>query len=288
MPLALLPYPQIDPVAFHIGPLAVRWYGLAYLVGFIIAYFWLSRMSKRGMLRITTDALGDLISWLILGVFVGGRGGWWLFYDHNMPGPHKWYEPIAVWDGGMSFHGGLIGVLIVLILWARHRKAPGLNIADCAALVTPVGLFFGRIANFINGELVGRPTHVPWAMIFPGYHRPRHPSQLYEALLEGPLLLSLLWLIRRLRPRDGVIAAWFVIFYGLIRFSVEFTRAPDSQLGYFFGWITMGQILSLIMTVCGFIFLAIVVRRERHVRVGAPTADKVTGKKADRKSDVEG
>jgi phosphatidylglycerol:prolipoprotein diacylglycerol transferase len=262
---ATIPYPRIDPVAFEIGPLSVRWYGLAYLAGFIIAYAWLGRMARRGLLRITTQALGDLISWLILGVFIGGRAGWWIFYDHNIPGPHKWYEPFAVWNGGMSFHGGLLGVLIVLIVWSRWKKVSFLNIADCAALVTPVGLFFGRIANFINGELVGRPTDVPWAMIFPGYTVPRHPSQLYEALLEGPILLALLWLIRRLRPRDGVIAAWFLILYGLIRFGVEFTRAPDEQLGYFFGWITMGQILSLIMTGCGVVMWIAVVRRSQRI-----------------------
>jgi phosphatidylglycerol:prolipoprotein diacylglycerol transferase len=156
----------------------------------------------------------------------------------------------------MSFHGGLTGVLLILIIWSRIHKAPVLNIADCLALVTPIGLFLGRIANFINGELVGRETHVPWAMIFPNYDTPRHPSQLYEALLEGPMLLSVVWLARaRNYRREGQIAASFVIFYAIFRFTVEFTREPDQQLGYIaFGWLTMGQLLSAAIGLVGIIW----------------------------------
>jgi phosphatidylglycerol:prolipoprotein diacylglycerol transferase len=265
--LAAIQYPPLNPVAFHLGPVQVRWYGLAYLTGFIVAYFWLTRMTRYGKLRISSQALGDLISWLILGVFLGGRLGWWFFYHHNIHNPdERWWEPIAVWHGGMSFHGAFIGVLLVLWIWCRKVKAPLWNVADCAALVTPVGLFFGRIANFINAELVGRTTTVPWGVIFPGDTVPRHPSQLYEALLEGPVLLAILWIAYRWRhPRDGGIASLFVICYGLIRFGVEFTRQPDAQLGYFFGWITMGQILSLIMFLAGIVLWVISQRRTAAV-----------------------
>src|SRR6185437_15404836 len=150
----------------------------------------------------------------------------------NTGAPEPWYEPFALWHGGMSFHGGLMGVAVVLVLWSWLRHAPVLNVADCAALVTPIGLFFGRIANFINSELVGRPTALPWGVTFPGDMVPRHPSQLYEAVLEGPVLLLALWLtFRWRRPRDGRLAAQFLIIYGLSRFFIEFTREPDAQLG---------------------------------------------------------
>jgi phosphatidylglycerol---prolipoprotein diacylglyceryl transferase len=253
-PLSLITYPRIDPVMFHIGPLKIRWYGMAYLTGFILAYWVLIRLLRRGILRLTEDALSDLLGWLALGVVVGGRSGWWIFYHKFDPThPEPWWEPVALWHGGMSFHGGLTGVLLVLIIWCRIHKMPVLNIADCLALVTPIGLFLGRIANFINGELVGRETHVPWAMIFPNYNTPRHPSQLYEAFLEGPMLMTVLWLYRtRKSRREGQIAAMFIIFYAIFRFTVEFTREPDAQLGFIaFGWLTMGQILSLAIGVVG-------------------------------------
>ena len=256
--LALIHYPQIDPVIVRLGPLAVRWYGMAYCTGFVLGYFWMSRLIRRGIFRITIDQLNDLLGWLVLGVVVGGRAGWWLFYHHNIHEVEPWYEPIAIWHGGMSFHGGLIGVLMVVLIWCRSVRAPLWNVMDCLALVTPVGLFFGRIANFINAELVGRPSDVPWAMIFPHDKISRHPSQLYEAILEGPVLLGALWFCRRwLLPhqryqRDGRIAALFLVFYGLFRFVVEFTREPDAQLGYIaFGWLTMGQLLSVVIALAG-------------------------------------
>jgi phosphatidylglycerol:prolipoprotein diacylglycerol transferase len=251
----LIKYPQINPVMVHVGPLKIRWYGMAYLTGFVLAYFVLGRLVKKGTLRISKDAMSDLVGWLALGVVAGGRIGWWIFYhkvDPTQP-PEPWWEPIAIWHGGMSFHGGLTGVLLVLWIWCKLRRAPLLNIADCLALVTPIGLCLGRIANFINGELVGRVSNVPWAMIFPGYTEPRHPSQIYEAILEGPVLLGVLWGLKRLKNRrDGQIAAAFVIFYAIFRFSVEFTREPDPQLGYIaFGWLTMGQLLSVIIGLLG-------------------------------------
>ncbi|MGD0388465.1 MAG: prolipoprotein diacylglyceryl transferase [Tepidisphaeraceae bacterium] len=252
--LSLIHYPQIDPVMFQIGPLKIRWYGMAYLTGFVLAYLVLGRLVRQNVLRISKEALSDLVGWLALGVVAGGRTGWWIFYHRNIPGqPERWWEPMAIWHGGMSFHGGLAGVLIVLWIWCKYQRAPLLNAADCLALVTPIGLFLGRIANFINGELVGRATTVPWAMIFPGYPQPRHPSQIYEAILEGPVLLGVVWAVKRWKGRrDGQIAATFVIAYAIIRFLVEFTREPDVQVGYIaFGWLTMGQLLSVAIGLAG-------------------------------------
>lgn len=272
---ALIPYPQIDPVMVHIGPIRIRWYGMAYLTGFVLAYFVLGRLVKNGFLRISKDAMGDLVGWLALGVVAGGRTGWWIFY--HKPDPNvieSWWEPIAIWHGGMSFHGGLCGVLLVLYIWCRYHRAPLLNIADCLALVTPIGLCLGRIANFINGELVGRETNVPWAMIFPGYSTPRHPSQLYESFLEGPVLMAVLWAIKGLKKNriDGQIAAAFVVFYAIFRFLVEFTRQPDSQLGFIaFGWLTMGQLLSIAIGLAGVVWwAALSFRNRRELQRGSP------------------
>lgn len=253
-PLGLITYPQIDPVMLRIGPVKIRWYGMAYLTAFVLAYFLLGRMVKKNVLRISQDALSDLVGWLALGVVAGGRTGWWIFYHRADPAqPDPWWEPVAIWHGGMSFHGGLTGVLIVLWIWCRSRRAPALNVADCLALVTPIGLFLGRIANFINGELVGRESNVPWAMIFPGYATPRHPSQLYEAILEGPFLMGVVWAAKSWKNRrDGQIAATFVVAYAIFRFLVEFTREPDKQIGFIaFDWLTMGQLLSLAIGVAG-------------------------------------
>ena len=252
--ISLIRYPQIDPVMFQIGPLKIRWYGMAYLTGFVLAYLVLGRLVRKSVLRISKEALSDLVGWLALGVVAGGRTGWWIFYHRNIPGQlERWWEPMAIWHGGMSFHGGLAGVLIVLWIWSKHQRAPLLNVADCLALVTPIGLCLGRIANFINGELVGRATNVPWAMIFPGYQEPRHPSQIYEAILEGPALFGVLWAMKAWKARrDGQIAATFVMAYAVFRFLVEFTREPDSQLGYIWhGWLTMGQLLSAVIGLAG-------------------------------------
>ena len=251
--LAAIQYPVFDPVLLRLGPVAVRWYGIAYLLSFVLTYFILHRMSRRGTLRITTAALNDLMTWLAVGVVVGGRAGWWMFYHRGGSAPEPWYEPFAIWHGGMSFHGGLLGVTAVLLLWSWSRRAPFWNIADAAALVAPIGLFLGRVANFINAELVGRATTVPWGVVFPGDTFTRHPSQLYEAVLEGPVLLACLWGMKRLAgPRDGRLASCFLVLYGLFRFGVEFTREPDPQLGFVaFGWMTMGQLLSAALVVTG-------------------------------------
>jgi phosphatidylglycerol:prolipoprotein diacylglycerol transferase len=255
--LSAVRHPTIDPVFLRLGPIQLRWYGLAYVMGFMLGYLALTRLVKSGRLRITADELADLISWVIGGVLLGGRLGWWTFYDYNRPAGQvvPWYEPIALWNGGMSFHGGLIGVMLAVTVWCRFRKAAIWNVADNLCLVVPIGLFFGRIANFINAELFGRPSDVPWAVIFPGETFGRHPSQLYEAILEGPLLLGFIWLVATLTRKtasDGRIFGAFLVFYGLGRFAVEFTREPDPQLGFIaFGWLTMGQILSAVMTMAG-------------------------------------
>jgi phosphatidylglycerol---prolipoprotein diacylglyceryl transferase len=251
--IAAIEFPHIDPVLLRLGPLAIRWYGIAYLLGFLSAYALLRQFISRGKLHISRKRLDDLMGWLMIGVIGGGRAGWWLFYHRAEGVAEPWYEPMAIWHGGMSFHGGLIGVSIALVIWARWNRTAFWNVADCLALVTPIGLFFGRIANFINAELVGRLTAMPWGVIFPGESFPRHPSQIYEAVLEGPLLFLTLWLAHvRYRPSKGRIAALFLILYGIFRFGVEFTREPDAQLGFIlFGWITMGQLLSAVLVAIG-------------------------------------
>lgn len=252
IPLSAIVFPHLNPVIVRLGPVAVRWYGMAYLLGFFAAYLCFGRMVERGILRLTKSDLSDLLPWLIVGVLAGGRIGWWLFYHRGSGASEPWYEPIAIWHGGMSFHGGLSGVGIVLVLWSWRYQAPLWNLADAAALVAPIGLFFGRLANFINAELVGRPTSAPWGIIFPGETFARHPSQLYEAILEGPLLFLLLCTFFRGRHREGRATALFVILYGILRFCVEFTREPDGQLGFIaFGWLTMGQLLSAAMSTIG-------------------------------------
>jgi phosphatidylglycerol:prolipoprotein diacylglycerol transferase len=258
--VALIAYPRIDPDILRIGRFAIRWYGMAYLTGFVLGYLVLIRLTRLGVMRIKPQWLSDLVGWLALGVVIGGRTGWWIFYHHHMERLHDrqvehWWEPIAVWHGGMSFHGGFLGVLAVLWIWSRFQKVSFLNLTDCLALVAPIGLCLGRLANFINGELVGRPTNVPWAMIFPGYTQPRHPSQIYESILEGPVLLAIVWLVKLWpRRRDGQIAAAFVVFYAIFRFLVEFTREPDEQLGYVVGPLTMGQLLSVAMGLAGLVW----------------------------------
>ncbi|MDP9173422.1 MAG: prolipoprotein diacylglyceryl transferase [Planctomycetota bacterium] len=279
--MALISYPHIDPVIFKIGPVAVRWYGMAYLTGFVLAYFVLLRLVRTRELPISADALSDLVGWLALGVVGGGRLGYWIFYHKPELGEvEPWWEPIAIWHGGMSFHGGLVGVMLVLFIWTRYKKLSFLQLADCMALVTPIGLCLGRIANFINAELVGRESSVPWAMIFPGYTRPRHPSQIYEAILEGPLLLGLVWAVRSWKNRRiGQIAASFVVFYGILRFAVEFTREPDKQLGYVeFGWLTRGQELSILIGLAGLIWWVSLQLRGKRYEPPAPvtTASRVS------------
>lgn len=251
--IASIPFPDIDPVIVRLGPLSVRWYGIAYLLGFLAAYFALRALANRKTLRVPPGAVSDFVSWVALGVVVGGRAGWWLFYHRADMITEPWWEPLAIWHGGMSFHGGLIGVAVATFFWSRRYQATFWNVADALALVAPIGLMFGRLANFINAELVGRPTHVPWGIVFPGDTVARHPSQLYEAVLEGPCLLALLWLTRPWSARrDGRAAALLLVGYAAFRFAVEFTREPDVQVGFIaFGWLTMGQALSVALGIVG-------------------------------------
>lgn len=269
--------PPFDPVAFHLGPLAIRWYGLAYVAAFALALWGLRQQVRAGWLKLTIADVSDLLTWGAVGVVIGGRLGWWLIYSRpDVTTP--WYEPLAIWNGGMSFHGGLVGVGLAITLWCRRRKVSVAHVADAVALVTPIGLFLGRIANFINGELVGRASSLPWAVQFPGESIARHPSQLYEAGLEGIVLGALLLIIARRRPRrDGRVAATFVAGYGIARFVVEYTREPDVQIGFIVGgWLTMGQLLSLTMVAAGVAWLLFLAHSGRHSAAEparAPQAD---------------
>lgn len=243
--------PPIDPVFLNIGPLQFRWYGLMYVLAFIATYFIIRSEVKRKQLPLTSDDVSDLVFYGALGVVLGGRIGYILFY--NLPfylaNPLKL---LAVWEGGMSFHGGFLGVVLAFVLYARRKQLPFLALMDMAALCAPVGLGLGRIGNFINAELYGRPTTMPWGMIFPGSDGlARHPSQLYEAVLEGLVLFFMVRFASRKSDAIGVTAWTFVAGYGLFRFFVEFFRQPDAQIGFFFQWFSMGQFLSLPMFLLG-------------------------------------
>ena len=249
-----LPFPNIDPVLFQIGPLAVRWYALAFITGLLAGWGCAIYLLRRAPHVMTRDDLGDFFTWAIIGVVAGGRLGYVSFY---MPG-YFVFNPVEIfflWQGGMSFHGGLIGMLVAVVAFSYKRKLPVLMVADLIAGAAPIGLFFGRIANFVNAELYGRPTDVPWAFVFPGAGEfGRHPSQLYEAGLEGILLFVILFLLARftaIRHRPGMLAGLFFGGYGLARMFVELFREPDAHLGFLLGGLTMGQILSLPLLIAG-------------------------------------
>ena len=265
-PLALaLSFPPIDPVAIAIGPFAIRWYALAYLAGILIGLAILRRLLARPGWRMSRESLDDLLFHCVLGIVVGGRLGYVLFYNpgHYLAHP---LEALAIWQGGMSFHGGLLGVTAAILLFARKHRLNPLEVGDALAVATPPGLLLGRLANFVNGELWGRPTDLPWGVVFPDPRAggvPRHPSQLYEAALEGLVLgLVMLWLARRpRRPEEaGRLAGTFLVGYGLARAAVELVREPDPQLGFLLGGLTMGQLLSLPMIAVGLVLL-----RRSHV-----------------------
>nr|WP_205412874.1 prolipoprotein diacylglyceryl transferase [Neorhizobium tomejilense] len=259
---ALMPFPNIDPVAFSIGPLAVHWYGLAYVAGILLGWFYARRLAANGSLwkdgqsPITAVQLDDFLVWVAAGIVLGGRIGYILFYDMGAVAANP-VRAIEIWNGGMSFHGGFIGATIAMIIFARRNTIPVWSMFDTVAAVVPFGLLFGRIANFINGELWGRLSSAPWAVVFPtGGPFSRHPSQLYEAGLEGiVLVLVLALLIFRFKALKipGTIAGTFVVGYALCRIFVEFFREPDAQLGYLLGtnWLTMGMVLSLPMIAAG-------------------------------------
>ena len=262
LPLAALPFPQIDPVIVRLGPLAIHWYGLGYVVGILFAWWYSKRLVRTPHLwanntpPMKPEDLDDFVVWAAVGVVAGGRIGYILFYDL----PRYLANPLdifAVWEGGMSFHGGMLGTILAMVLFARRRGIPAWSLLDVVAAGVPVGLGMVRIANFINSELWGRPSDVPWAFIFPnGGPEPRHPSQLYEAGLEGIVLfLVLAWFTwRGLKLRTPkFIGGAFVAGYGLSRIIVEFFREPDAHIGYLLGtgWLTMGMVLSLPMVAAG-------------------------------------
>ena len=261
--LFAIPFPAFDPVAVEIGPLVIRWYALAYIAGLVLGWRLARRLVLRPGWKITPEGVDDLLFYVTLGVILGGRLGYVLFYqpDYYAANP---LEILYVWRGGMSFHGGLIGVLVATVYFARRAGVPPLEVADLLAAVAPLGLFFGRIANFVNGELWGRVTDVPWAVVFPrAGPDPRHPSQIYEALLEGLLLFVVLQILawRPRRPeQQGMLAGVFLLGYGLARSFVELFREPDPQLGYLWGGLTMGQILSIPLVVAGLYLLLRAVR----------------------------
>jgi len=264
MPLFAVPFPVIDPVLVEIGPLPIRWYALAYIAGLLLGLWLMRRLVAQerlwdGRMRPSIVSLDDLLVYAALGVVIGGRLGYVLFYNLDYFLAHPASIP-AVWEGGMSFHGGLGGATLGIWLFARREKVPMLSVADLCAAVVPLGIFFGRLANFIKPELWGRVSDVDWAMVFPDPAAgpfPRHPSQLYEAATEGVLLfVVLMWAVRMgALKRPGLVTGLFGVGYGLSRIFCEFFREPDPQLGFLFGGATMGMLLSLPLVIAGLILI---------------------------------
>lgn len=251
-------HPQFDPVAISLGPMAVHWYGLMYLLSFLVGWAAGVWRTRHAHVDWTADEVGDFLFYVVLGVIVGGRLGYMVFYQPQMLVSEP-LEVFYIWHGGMSFHGGMLGVFAGAAWFARKARRGFFDVTDFVAPLIPIGLFFGRIANFINAELVGRAADVPWAMVYPQVDAvPRHPSQLYEAALEGLVLLALLWwFAARPRPRMAV-SGVFLVGYGGLRFFAEFFRQPDAHLGFVaFGWMTMGQLLCVPMIAGGVLLLGL-------------------------------
>jgi phosphatidylglycerol:prolipoprotein diacylglycerol transferase len=272
---SVLPFPAIDPVLISIGPLAIRWYALAYIVGIVAGWFYAraiiaSQKLWGGPAPFTVTEFDDFIIWVTLGIILGGRIGYVLFYNlpHFVAHPLQAFE---LWNGGMSFHGGFLGCVVATIAFALRRGLPMLSLGDVTTAVAPIGLFLGRIANFINGELWGRPADVPWAMVFPnGGPVARHPSQLYEAALEGLVLLIVLGVIVRLGAlkRPGLVTGAFAIGYGVARIVCEFFREPDAQLGFLWGGLTMGMLLCIPLIAAGIGLLVVALTRQAIAKNG--------------------
>jgi phosphatidylglycerol:prolipoprotein diacylglycerol transferase len=269
MPLYVIPFPAIDPVAVSFGPLAIRWYALAYIVGLVVGWRYCLTLAERPPYLVRRQDVDDFLVWATLAVILGGRIGYVLFYNPGYYLAHP-VQALYVWHGGMSFHGGALGVTLAIILFARARRIRLLAFSDIIAEAVPIGLFFGRIANFINGELYGRASDVPWAMVFPGGGPvARHPSQLYEAACEGILLFAVLFAAERCGARrsPGLVTGLFLAGYAVARMSGELFRQPDPQLGYLFLGTTMGQLLSLPLLIAG---LGLIVWSRQSLRRSSP------------------
>ncbi len=257
----MIPYPSLDPDILRIGPVHIRWYGLMYVIGFAASYALARYQIVKKKLPFSTEFLDSFYTCLVLGLIIGARLGYVLFYNLSFYLSHPLDIP-ALWQGGMSFHGGLIGSVLAGIWCCKRHRADAWLVADVITVTAPVGLGMGRLGNFINGELYGRITSLPWGMIFPeGGPLPRHPSQLYEFLLEGVVLFAILWSVRDRVRKTGVLTALFVVLYGLFRFLAEFFRQPDPQLGFIAGPFTMGQVLSACMVLAGALLLVYRARR---------------------------
>ncbi|HEV8362462.1 MAG TPA: prolipoprotein diacylglyceryl transferase [Gemmatimonadaceae bacterium] len=265
-----IPYPQIPPEIIRIGPVAIRWYGIMYVIGYVVGYRVARGRIARGLVALDKAGLDSFVGYLVVGMLVGARLTYAIIYDrgHYLSTP---LDILKIWRGGLSFHGAVIGMTAASAIFARVRQVPFWDVADTLALAGTPGLFFGRIGNFINAELYGRPSHVPWAMIFPtdSLGVPRHPSQLYEAFAEGIFLfMALRWIenrgVRYGWYRPGILTAAFLVGYGVIRFLLEFTRQPDQQLGLVLGPFSMGQLLSATMIVFGLVLLAVIRGRSPH------------------------
>jgi len=257
-----IPFPNIDPVAIELGPIAIRWYALAYVASLVLGWRHMRSLAAKRDSTVALRDVDDFVVWATLGVVLGGRLGYVLFYrpGHYLANPE---DILAVWRGGMSFHGGLVGTAVAILLFARARRIPVLKLSDLTACAVPIGLFLGRVANFVNGELFGRPADVPWAIIFPqGGAEPRHPSQLYEAGLEGLALFAVLFVLeRRSRgaARPGFLTGAFLFGYGVFRLIGELFREPDAHLGFLAAGATMGQLLSIPLILAG--VLLVILRR---------------------------
>jgi phosphatidylglycerol:prolipoprotein diacylglycerol transferase len=263
MPLFVIPFPAFDPVLVHLGPFAIRWYALAYIAGILLGWAY-ARMLVRstrlwgGKAPLTVLDFDDFVLWVTLGIILGGRLGYVLFYNPQHFAAHP-LEIFQLWNGGMSFHGGFTGCVAAVVGFARKRGLSILSLGDITCAVGTIGIFLGRIANFINGELWGRAADIPWAMVFPnGGPLPRHPSQLYEAALEGLVLFTVLALLMRMGAlkRPGLIIGAFAVVYSIARTTSEFFREPDAQLGFLWGGATMGQLLCIPLSIVGVGFIA--------------------------------